>query len=101
MVVPSRQETFGQTASEAHACGTPVVAFDTGGLLDIVSHQQTGYLAKAFDVEDLAKGINWVLQHPEPESLSQASRDKVLRDFEQGHVALQYIDLYKRVLASL
>jgi len=101
MVVPSRQEAFGQTASEAHACGTPVVAFDTCGLPDIVSHQQTGYLAKAFDAEDLAKGINWVLQHPEPESLSQASRDKVLRDFEQGHVAVQYIDLYKRVLASL
>ena len=31
MVVPSRQEAFGQTASEAHACGTPVVAFRTGG----------------------------------------------------------------------
>ncbi len=31
MVVPSQQEAFGQTASEAQACGTPVVAFLTGG----------------------------------------------------------------------
>ncbi|MCK7575581.1 MAG: glycosyltransferase [Chromatiales bacterium] len=32
MLVPSRQEAFGQTASEALACGTPVIAFDTGWL---------------------------------------------------------------------
>ena len=61
MVVPSRQEAFGQTASEAHACATPAVAFHTGGLPDIVEHQHTGYLAKAFDTEDLAHGIAWVL----------------------------------------
>ena len=61
IVVPSRQEAFGQTASEAHACATPVIAFHTGGLPDIVDHQHTGYLAKAFDTEDLAEGIDWVL----------------------------------------
>ncbi|NCC33721.1 MAG: glycosyltransferase, partial [Chloroflexia bacterium] len=38
-------------------CGTPVVAFNIGGLLDIVEHQRTGYLAQAFGTEDLAAGI--------------------------------------------
>jgi glycosyltransferase involved in cell wall biosynthesis len=52
---------FGQTASEAHACGTPVVAFKPGGLADIVAHRQTGDLAKPFDVQDMAAGIEWVL----------------------------------------
>lgn len=61
MAVPSRLETFGQTASEAHACGTPVVAFNTGGLADIVAHRETGYLATPFDAQDLATGIEWVL----------------------------------------
>lgn len=42
MVVPSRQEAFGQSASEAHACGTPVVAFRPGGLTDIVDARGTG-----------------------------------------------------------
>ena len=42
LVVPSRQEVFGQTASEAHACGTPVVAFKVGGLAGIVQHQKPG-----------------------------------------------------------
>ena len=61
MVVPSRQEAFGQTALEAFACGRPVVAFDVGGLPDIVDHQSTGWLARPFDTEDLAAGIAWVL----------------------------------------
>ena len=50
-VVPSRQESFCQTASESHACGTPVVGFNIGGLNDIVDHLRTGYLAKAFDAQ--------------------------------------------------
>ena len=49
----------------AHACGTPVVAFRTGGLPDIVEHQRTGYLAQPFHTQDLAAGISWVLEDPQ------------------------------------
>ena len=59
MVVPSRQDNLPNTAVEAHACGTPVVAFRTGGLPDIVEHQRTGYLAQPFHTQDLAAGISW------------------------------------------
>ena len=38
--------SFCQTASESQACGTPVIAFNIGGLTDIVDHLKTGYLAK-------------------------------------------------------
>jgi glycosyltransferase involved in cell wall biosynthesis len=61
MVVPSREEAFGQTAMEALACGTPVAAFRVGGLPEIVAHKASGYLAKPFDVGDLAAGILWLL----------------------------------------
>jgi len=53
MVVPSLQEAFGQTASEAMSCSTPVVAFAATGLLDIVNHKKNGYLAKPFDTGSL------------------------------------------------
>ena len=42
--VPSRIESFGLTALEAMACGTPVVAFRTGGLAELVVHEKTGLL---------------------------------------------------------
>ena len=59
--VPSRVESFGQTASEPQACGVPVVAFDATGLKDVVKHKVTGYLAKPYDAVDFEKGIQWVL----------------------------------------
>ena len=65
MVVPSIQEAFGQTASEAQACGTPVAAFKIGGLLDVVSHKETGYLADPYDPKSLAYGINWIIEDEE------------------------------------
>jgi glycosyltransferase involved in cell wall biosynthesis len=100
MVVPSLQEAFGQTASESMACGTPVVAFGATGLLDIVDHQQTGYLAQPFDTQDLANGINWVLQHQSPDKLASNARQKVLENFESSLVASKYIDLYREVLSK-
>lgn len=95
MVVPSRQESFGQTASEAHACGTPVVAFDTCGLPDIVSHHETGYLAKPFDAEDLARGIVWVLENGETVRLRKQARAVAIERFSYPTVAAQYQSTYE------
>jgi len=99
IVVPSRQEAFGQTGSEAHACGTPVVAFDACGLPDIVSHQQTGYLAKAFDARDLATGIQWVLADPcRQAALCQAARAKAIAQWRPSVVANQYKEIFQAAI---
>ena len=98
MIVPSLQEAFGQTASESMACGTPVVAFRTTGLLDIVDHLQNGYLAKPFDTFDLSKGIEWVINAANYDQLCQNARKKVLQEFDSHIVSNKYIKLYKDVL---
>ena len=101
VAVPSRLETFGQTASEAHACGTPVVAFNTGGLADIVAHRETGYLATPFDVQDLATGIEWVLAATQSgPGLGGAARDRACRLWDSPVVARQYAELYARTTAA-
>jgi glycosyltransferase involved in cell wall biosynthesis len=65
-VIPSRQDNLPNTGLAAHACGTPVVAFRTGGLLDIVADRATGALAEPFDPASLAAAIGWVLEDPLP-----------------------------------
>ena len=102
VAVPSRLEAFGQTASEAHACGTPVVAFNTGGLADIVAHRQTGYLAKPFDVQDLAAGIEWVLAaRTNGQDLGSPARERACRLWDSTVVARQYAELYARTTAAV
>jgi glycosyltransferase involved in cell wall biosynthesis len=63
-VIPSIQEAFGQTALEAMACGIPVVAFNSGGIADIVRHRETGLLCPPADVAALADALAEVLNSP-------------------------------------
>ena len=98
MVVPSRQESFGQTASESMACGTPVVAFAKTGLLDLVDHKVNGYLAEPFSSEDLALGIDWVLTHKQYSEVSRSAREKSVKCFNSGVVTEKYLALYHDVI---
>jgi glycosyltransferase involved in cell wall biosynthesis len=99
-VVPSIQEAFCQTASEALACGTPVVAFAATGLLDVVEHKGCGYLAKPYDCDDLARGIRWVLDDVGRHArLSTRARQKVVAEFNIANVAERYVTMYRELLA--
>lgn len=97
-VIPSRQESFGQVGSEAQACGCPVVAFNTTGLKDVVEHQATGYLAEPFSVDDLRRGILWVLENSENSAgLSQSARKRALKNWSPEIVVPQHLNLYKKI----
>lgn len=100
-VLPSRQDNLPNTGVEALACGTPVVAFDVCGLPDIVTHQETGYLARPFDPEDLAAGIQWVLADEARRSeLSRRARQVAVERFSYPVVASQYLDAYRDALEN-
>jgi glycosyltransferase involved in cell wall biosynthesis len=98
-VMPSLQEAFGKTLIESMACGTPVVAFRSGGSVDIVGHRDDGYLAEAFSPDDLGRGMAWCLEHGRGnEALRARARRKVEARFDINVVARRYRDLYRRVL---
>ena len=62
-VSPSLADNLPTTILESLNCGTPVVAFDVGGIPDMIEHKANGYLAKYKDAEDLAEGIRFCLQN--------------------------------------
>lgn len=95
LVVPSRQDNLPNTGVEAQACGTPVVAFDIGGLPDIIEHQVTGYLARAFDIHELVAGIEWVLGNSEQANLRGRSRRRAIERFSCPLVSRQYHGIYE------
>lgn len=99
MVIPSRQDNLPNTGIEAHACGTPVVAFNTCGMPDIVHHKITGYLAKAFDTVDLASGLSWVLSDAARHaSLRRAARERAMTFWTPEVIGAKYLSVYDSVI---
>ncbi len=101
LVVPSIEDNLPNSVMEAGSCEVPSVAFRTGGLPDLIEHTYTGYLAKPFDVEDLASGISSFIT--EPQSALQAgkiARQRVIANYSYDVVARQHEALYSRVMAS-
>jgi glycosyltransferase involved in cell wall biosynthesis len=101
-LVPSRQESFGLTAAESLACGTPVLCFRTGGLTDIVDHKVNGFLADPFSNGDFIHGAEWLLQElnsPErSQQLRDCAREKALREFDIKRVSQRYFNEYATAL---
>jgi glycosyltransferase involved in cell wall biosynthesis len=100
LIIPSRQDNLPNTGVEALSCGTPVVAFNTGGLSDIVIHKVTGYLAEPFDVTDLAQGIKWILDNQNTKDLLENAREHAIEKFSYPVVAKQYQQIYRMVIES-
>lgn len=98
IVIPSRQDNLPNTGLEALACGTPVVAFEVGGLQDIVIHLKNGYLAKKFEPKDLARGILYIIDNLKLGNFSDSARLKALANFENNIVASKYREIYEEVL---
>ncbi|MBN8703427.1 MAG: glycosyltransferase family 4 protein [Bacteroidetes bacterium] len=96
-ITPSLDENLPNTIMEALSCGTPVVAYSTGGIPDMVDHLSNGYLAEYASPQDLAEGIDWVRKNNEMQ-ISANARNKVLSNFTYDIVAQKYIDLYKKLL---
>ena len=97
-VAPSLQDNLPNTILEALSCGTPVVSFNTGGMPDMIQHEVNGYLAHAFEPDDLAAGINWILEDTARwRDLSIHARATILDNFTLAHQAKRYSELYSRI----
>lgn len=101
LVVPSADEGLGLVAVEAMLCETPVVAFESGGLPDVVQHERTGLLVSERSADALAAAVRYVLATPDGgRSLGEAGRMHALATFAPESVARRYIDIYRAAIAS-
>ena len=100
-ILPSRIENLPNTAIEAIASGTPAVAFNVGGLPEIIEHKINGYLAEPFSIIDLAEGINWILNldKKDYQKLRFNARASAERKFDISLMVKKYSDLYKKILS--
>jgi glycosyltransferase involved in cell wall biosynthesis len=99
MVTPSKQDNLPNTVVESLACGTSAVAFDVGGMPDIIEHKINGYLAKPFDTFDLAAGIDCVLSDEKRyRDLCIKAREKAVTCFDIEKIARQYAELYESII---
>jgi len=97
-VLPSLEDNLPNTVMEALSCGTPCVAFETGGLGDLIENRKNGYLARFKSSEDLAKGINWILESEIYQSLSEEARNKVVKNFSESVVSDKYLKLFQNII---
>jgi len=98
-LIPSLEDNLPYTVMESLACGTPVVAFTTGGIPDMVSHLENGYLAEYKSSEDFARGIAWIYNQ-DRKKLNSAARESLEARFSELSIAKKHIDLYNKLAGT-
>jgi len=98
-LLPSEKESFGLAALEAMSCGVPVIATRTGGIPEVVTHNENGFLSDIGDVKDMANNAIKLLQD---ESLMikfrESARNTAINKFNTNKIVKEYEALYKRLL---
>ena len=99
-VVPSIYEPFGLVALEAMASGCPCIVADTGGLREVVPHEEAGLRFRAHDPEALAEVAIRVLSDDELGRRLVAEAYEHLRRFDWGDVAEQTAAVYADLVGA-
>jgi glycosyltransferase involved in cell wall biosynthesis len=99
--LPSLEDNAPQTGLEAMACGTPVVAFDAGGIPEFVRPGETGLLAPVGDSAALARQIIDLAEHPRfRQRLAAGARKLIEADYDVRTQVRRYIELFVAALES-
>jgi glycosyltransferase involved in cell wall biosynthesis len=99
-LIPSLEDNLPYTVMESLSCGTPVVAFTTGGIPNMVEHEHNGYLATYRSSESFTDGMQWIIDHADRTALQQNARTTVMERFSEKVIAQKHIQLYKQLLGK-
>ena len=100
-IQPSLEDNLPNTVLEAMACGIPVLGFETGGIPDMVVHNESGILCPVGDSSALAGGLARLVLDPAlRERLGLAARRRVEAKYQLRHQARDYLALFEEILRS-
>lgn len=97
-ITPSLEDNLPNTVMESLACATPVVAFKTGGIPDMVKHLENGYIATYESSEDLATGIEWLYHDENAPDIQKEARKTILTEFSEEVIAEKHLLLYQSLI---
>ncbi len=101
LLLPSEQESFGLAALEAMACEVPVIASRVGGLPEVVTDGETGFLSEVGDVEKMsADAVRLLVDEEFRREMGRRARESAISRYSTDLVIPQYINFYERVLAA-
>jgi L-malate glycosyltransferase len=101
LLLPSEQESFGLAALEAMACEVPVVASRVGGVPEVVTDGETGYLSEMGDVDKMgADAARLAMNEELRREMGKRARESAISRYSTDLVIPQYINFYERVLAA-
>jgi len=97
-VYPSIADSSSLVVVESMACGTPVIAFETGGIPELLTNKRTGYIARYKDVDDFVKGIKLFLNDEDLRAKAGLSaRKDVEKHFTLDKMVTLYEELYHKL----
>lgn len=101
LLLPSEQESFGLAALEAMACEVPVVASRVGGVSEVVTDGETGFLSAVGDLDKMASDAARLLSTPElRKDTGQRARESAVSRYHTNKVIPQYIKFYEDILTQ-
>jgi len=99
-LLPTDRESFGLSALEALACGVPALAYDVGGIREVVKNGVTGALRPVGDVDGLAEfGVALLRDPPRWSAMSAAAAADARDRFSSDQIVARYEALYLRALS--
>jgi glycosyltransferase involved in cell wall biosynthesis len=97
-VLPSLEDNLPNTMLESMSCGTPVVAFDVGGIPDVVVNGVTGQLAPVGDIRKLGEAILSLVFDPDQRGvMGQNCRKVMVEGYSLTVQAQRYLELYQEL----
>jgi L-malate glycosyltransferase len=101
LLLPSEQESFGLAALEAMACEVPVIASRVGGIPEVVSDGETGFLSEVGNIEKMRADAARLLSDEElRREMGRRARESAIERYRTDVVIPKYIDFYEKVIAK-